>query len=341
MNDKETLLEVRHLKKYFPVDSGLFSAKKKKGFVKAVDDISFSVNRGDVFGIVGESGCGKTTVLKLLLKLLDATEGEILFNGRDICTMDRTEKKELRAHVQTVMQDPYGSLSPRMRVKNIIGEPLEIQRKDMSAKQRQERVNELLKLVKLSPEAGNNYPHEFSGGQRQRIAIARALALQPELILLDEPVSALDVSVQAQLMNELMDLSKELGLTYIVVAHNLAVIRFMCNRMMVMYLGQIMEYGDCEEIFERRLHPYTKALFQAALSPDPRQKKTGQTISGELPSPIDLPSGCRFHTRCPYCTELCCQQEPPTEDCGDNHTIKCHHWRAIENGELVPKEELY
>lgn len=340
MTNNETLLEVKNLKEYFPMDNGLFS-KKNKGFVKAVDDISFTVNHGDIFGIVGESGCGKTTVLKLLLNLLNATDGKILFRGHDISSMSRREKKAFHAHVQAVLQDPYGSLSPRMRVKNIIGEPLEIQRKDMSAKQRQERVNELLKLVKLNPEVGNNYPHEFSGGQRQRIAIARALALQPELILLDEPVSALDVSVQAQLMNELVDLSKELGLTYVVVAHNLAVIRFMCNRMMVMYLGQIMEYGDCEEIFERRLHPYTKALFQAALSPDPRQKKTGQTISGDMPSPVDLPSGCRFHTRCPYCTELCCQQEPPTESCGDNHTIKCHYWREIENGELVPKEELY
>ena len=325
---EEKLLDVKHLCKHFPVDSHLF-AKKTNLVVKAVDDVTFCVNRGDVFGVVGESGCGKTTLLKMLLQMIEPTSGEIVFDGEELTKLSRAEKKAFRARVQPVLQDPYSSLSPRMKIKNIIAEPLEVQRKDLSHAQIQERVKELLRQVKLDPAAGENYPHEFSGGQRQRIAIARALALEPDLILLDEPVSALDVSVQAQLMNELMDIHDAMGITYVVVAHNLAVIRFMCNRMIVMYLGQIMEYGDCEEIFEKRLHPYTQALFQAALSPDPHQKREAANLSDDLPSPIDLPSGCHFRTRCPYATEQCACEEPKLEDCGGNHQIRCHRWREI------------
>lgn len=330
MNENKPLLEVKNLRKYFPVGSKLFSSTSKNLNVKAIDDITFTVKKGDVFGIVGESGCGKSTVLKVLLKMLEPTDGEIFMEGNDITKMGKNEVKRLRSRVQTVLQDPYSSLSPRMKVRDIIAEPLEIHRKDMSRKDIDKRIEELLKFVKLDPSAANNYPHEFSGGQRQRIAIARALGLEPDLILLDEPVSALDVSVQAQLMNDLMDIREQMDVTYIVVAHNLAVVNFMCNRMMVMYLGQIMEYGDCEEIFEKKLHPYTQALFKAALSPDPRQIQEGEAIKGELPSPIDLPTGCRFHTRCPYVTQKCTVEEPPLETCGEDHIVKCFHWRNLK-----------
>lgn len=332
MKENKPLLEVNNLKKYFPVGNGMFS-KKKDVYVKAIDDISFYVNRGDVFGIVGESGCGKSTVLKVLLQMLEPTSGKVYFAGNDLFKMSKTEKHRFRARTQTVMQDPYASLSPRMRVKDIIAEPLEVQRKELSRKEIRERVDELLRFVKLDPVFGNNYPHEFSGGQRQRIAIARALALKPELILLDEPVSALDVSVQAQLMNELMDIRKQMDVTYIVVAHNLAVIRYMCNRMMVMYLGQIMEYGDCENIFECRRHPYTQMLFKSALSPDPHRVEETSVFNGDLPSPIDLPTGCRFHTRCPYATKKCASIEPVMEQCGENHFVKCHYWKNFKNQE--------
>lgn len=331
-DETETLLNIKDLSKYFSADSRLFS-KKTNAVVKAVDHINFQVKQEDVFGIVGESGCGKTTVLKMLLQMIEPTSGEILFHGDNILTMNKERKRQYRGKVQTVMQDPYSSLSPRMRIRDIISEPMEIQRKDMTKKQRMDRVNEMLTLVKLSPEAGNNYPHEFSGGQRQRIAIARALSLQPELVLLDEPVSALDVSVQAQLMNDLMDIRDKTGITYVVVAHNLAVIRFMCNRMMVMYLGQVMEYGDCETIFKHTYHPYTQALFHAALSPDPRKQNEGKALSGELPSPIDMPSGCHFHTRCPYATEKCSMEEPVIENCGEGHIVKCHYWKNFQKAE--------
>ena len=338
-SESGALLEVAKLKKYFPADSKLFSIGKDKAFVKAVDDISFTVKRGDVFGVVGESGCGKTTVLKMLLKMLEPTDGTMLFCGKNICAMNKQETKIFRSRVATVMQDPFGSLSPRMQVKDIIAEPLQIHRKGISKKEVQERVDEVLSFVKMDPSMGSNYPHEFSGGQRQRIAIARALSLKPDLVLLDEPVSALDVSVQAQLMNELMDIRESMHVTYVVVAHNLAVIRFMCNRMMVLYLGKIMEYGDCEEIFEKRLHPYTKALFNAALSPDPYVRREKSAISGDLPSPINLPAGCRFHTRCPYAKDRCAKEEPQLEYCGEDHLIVCHHWRDIQSDELKTDKE--
>lgn len=322
----EPLFEAKNFRKYFTVKKSLFSIQKS--MVKAVDDINFKVYPNDVFGIVGESGCGKTTVLKALLLLHELTSGELLFKGKDVTKMNRKEINSYKSKVQTVMQDPYSSLSPRLKIRDIISEPIKIHTK-LSREQINARVEELLLLVKLGKDAADYYPHEFSGGQRQRIAIARAIGLYPELILLDEPVSALDVSVQAQLMNELMDLHDTLKLTYIVVAHNLAVIRFMCNRMMVMYLGQIVEYGSCEDVFEHQLHPYTQALFKAALTPDPLMAENAETIQGEIPSPIDPPSGCHFHTRCPFATDLCSQEEPATESIGEDHVVKCHHWKQI------------
>jgi oligopeptide/dipeptide ABC transporter ATP-binding protein len=323
----DILLEVRDLKKYYPVTKGLIFSKVIAQ-VKAVDGISFTVNQGDVFGIVGESGCGKTTTIKMILLLENITSGNILFDNKDISRLSRAQIKEYRSSVQAMFQDPYSSLNPTMKIGDFIAEPmvvnLHLTRKDIK-----ERVAQMLVEVKLPPTDAELYPHEFSGGQRQRIALARAIGIRPKLVILDEPVSALDVSVRAQLMNLLMDIQRKLRLTYIIVAHDLAVVRHMSSRMAVMYLGKIVEYGDSEKIYNRRLHPYTQALLSAALPSNPDSIQEEIVLPGEVPSPINPPIGCHFHPRCNYSKEICREVEPLLESAEADHTVACHFWKDL------------
>lgn len=330
------LLQAEDLCKFYPIRKGVFGRKTGQ-VVKSVNHISFTVNEGDVFGIVGESGCGKSTTLKMILLLEEITGGRLLFEGRDITGFKDEALRYYHRSVQTMLQDPYASLSPRMRIRDIIAEPLEINT-EYSREEIDRLVAKNLADVKLSPESAHLFPHEFSGGQRQRIALARAMALEPKLVLLDEPVSALDVSVRAQLMNLLMDIQRAYGLTYIIVAHDLAVIRYMCNRMMVMYLGKIVEYGDSEAIFRAKYHPYTKALFAAALPNDPDRREEDNIVAGEIPSPIDPPSGCFFHPRCPYARDICRREEPALERIGEDYCVACHFWREIPAEEAEPSD---
>lgn len=317
---EENILTVRNLKKYFPL-SRLF--EKEQGFVRAVDDVSFSIAAGEAFGVVGESGCGKSTMGKVILRLLQPTEGEIIFMGQNIAQCSKKQLRLLRRQMQFVFQDPFGSLDPHMKVRNIIGEPLYINRiakgKELAA-----RVNQLLVDVGLSAEHGDRYPHEFSGGQRQRIGIARALALRPRLIVCDEPVSALDVSNQAQILNLLDDLKKQYGFTYIFIAHGLAAVRYISTRIGVMYLGKMVEIGETDAVCHNGLHPYTQALLSAALDPDPNVRTQRILLDGDVPSPVDPPSGCRFHTRCPYRKQICEIAEPSLLDTGNQHLVACH-----------------
>jgi oligopeptide/dipeptide ABC transporter ATP-binding protein len=319
----EIVLTIDSLKKYYGMGGG-FAFFGDKQELKAVDDISFHIRRGETFGLVGESGCGKTTTAKTVLGLESPTAGTISFEGQDISTMDRVGKKNFRSNVQAVFQDPWSSLNPRMRVRSIVGEPLEIAT-SMTKKQIADRVGDLLTEVGLNPYQANLYPHEFSGGQRQRIGIARSLSLNPELIILDEPVSALDVSIRAQIMNLLVDLQKEHNLSYLLIAHNLATVRYMCHRVGVMYLGKIVEHGDTDPLFDNALHPYTKALISAALPSHPDIVREEIILPGEVPSPINPPSGCTFNPRCPMKIGDLCEQLPPklaNEE--EGHTVSCH-----------------
>ena len=322
----ETLLEVQDIKKYYPVSRGLI--RKTRAYVKAVDKISFTVNKGDVFSLIGESGCGKTTTSKLILRLEKLTGGSILYRGNDICQLSGEDLKEYHRSVQAMFQDPYGSLDPRMKIRDIIAEPIEnnlrLQKTEID-----ERVNDILNEVKLNPESIRMYPHEFSGGQRQRIALARAIVIKPDLVILDEPVSALDVSVRAQLMNLLMDIQQETGLTYIIIAHDLATVRHMSNRMAIMYLGKIVEYGDSETIFKECLHPYTKMLFSAALPSRPGMQRERSKIIGEVPNPINPPTGCYFHPRCSFNKDICRELEAQMDTAGHDHYVACHLWDKI------------
>ncbi|MHB8867963.1 MAG: ABC transporter ATP-binding protein [Thermoleophilia bacterium] len=322
------LLQTRNLKKHFPLTKGAL-IHRVIGHVKAVDGISFDVFEGDVFGIVGESGCGKTTTLKMILGLEDQTDGEIIFDDRDVSRLTGKELKWYRRSVQTMFQDPYSSLNPRMKVGDFLREPISIHLK-LNKAETTDRINRVLDEVCLCRSSADLYPHEFSGGQRQRIALARAIVLEPRLVVLDEPVSALDVSVQAQLMNLLLDIKEERGFSYLVIAHNLSVVRYLCNRMAVMYLGKIVECGDSEEIYQRRLHPYTKALFSAALPAEPDAVDEEIILSGEVPSPISAPSGCHFHPRCLYAQDVCREVEPLLEEVERDHQVSCHFWRDIE-----------
>jgi len=298
----EALLEVKGLKKHFPIQGGVIS--RTVGYVYAVDGVTFDVRKGETLGLVGESGCGKTTVGRCVLRLLEPTTGEVLFENRDILTLNDKQMRKLRANMQIVFQDPYASLNPRWTIKNIVGEPLLVN-KIARGEELRSRVLELLKRVGLSEDHMSRFAHEFSGGQRQRIGIARALALNPKFIVLDEPTSSLDVSVQAQTLNIIRNLQHDLGLTYLFISHNLSVIKHMSDRIAVMYLGKIVELAPKQELFKRQLHPYTQALFQAIPIPDPEIQRKRVILKGDVPSPVNPPKGCRFHPRCPIAIEEC------------------------------------
>ena len=315
----EVLLKVEHLRKWFPVNKWFF---EKQRYVKAVDDVSFEVKKGETLGLVGESGCGKSTLARVVLQLIKRNEGTVEFEGVELTAMKKKELNKIRKEMQIVFQDPFKSLHPRMRVGQSIGAPLVISRTMTNKEERQKRVLELMERVGLNSEQFDRYPHEFSGGQRQRIVIARALATNPKLLVCDEPVSALDVSVRAQVLNLLKELQREFDLTYIFISHDLSVVEYVCDRIAVMYLGKIVELGTTEQIFNDPHHPYTKALLSAA--PDLNDPHKDRIIlEGDIPSPIDPPSGCRFHTRCPYATERCSKECPSTVDLGNGHSVAC------------------
>ena len=316
------ILQAQDLVKHFPVTQGLVWTKVV-GWVKAVDGISFSIQEGETLAIVGESGCGKTTTAKLILRLEKPTDGQVLVDGKNIHTLNGTELKEYRTTVQAVFQDPWSSLSPRMRVREIVAEPLVVNRK-MSSEEVKHRVAEILASVGLRPQQANLYPHEFSGGQRQRIAVASALVSSPKLIVLDEPVSALDVSIRAQIMNLLVDLQRQYNVSYLLIAHHLATTRYMAHEVAVMYLGKIVERSKTKELFRNPLHPYTKALFSAALPAHPDVTREEIILPGEVPSPINPPSGCHFHPRCPFAMPRCAEIEPEEKEIAAGHTVACH-----------------
>lgn len=318
----EKLLEIRDLKKHFPVTKGIVF-QKVIGLVKAVDGVSYDINAGETVGLVGESGCGKTTTSKLVLLLEKPTGGEIVFRGQDIQTLQRKDLRSYRRGVQAVFQDPFSSLNPRIRVGDIIAEPVVVN-EALPKAEIKERVQELLRFVGLSPNAVNLFPHEFSGGQRQRIAIARALSLNPSLIILDEPVSALDVSIRAQIMNLLQDLQQQFGLSYLLIAHDLAAVLHLSTTIAVMYLGKIVEFATSNDLRHKPLHPYTQALFSAALPSHPDEQREEIIIPGEVPSPLNPPSGCRFHPRCPFVKPVCSEVEPILRPVADGHQVACH-----------------
>jgi peptide/nickel transport system ATP-binding protein len=323
-NGATPLVETIHMKKYFPIKAGLLQREVAR--VHAVDDVSIQVFEGETLGLVGESGCGKSTFGRTIVRLLEPTDGDVRFQGKSIAKLKTRALRPLRREMQMVFQDPYASLNPRKRVGSIIGTPLKIHGIG-DAGERRTRVQELLEVVGLSPEHYNRFPHEFSGGQRQRIGVARALALRPKLIVADEPVSALDVSIQAQMINLLEELQDEFSLTYVFIAHDLGVVRHVSDRIAVMYLGKLVELSPAEELYQRPIMPYTEALLSAVPIPDPDLSAQRERIvlEGDVPSPIDPPSGCRFHPRCRYATEICSQVEPPLADYGNGHLAACHH----------------
>jgi oligopeptide transport system ATP-binding protein len=322
---REVLLEVRNLKKYFPITSGLI-IQRHVGDVKAVDDISFHVFRGETLGLVGESGCGKSTTGRTVLQLYRATAGSVLFEGVDLVALKGEDMRKMRRRMQMIFQDPYASLNPRMTVGKIIAEPLLVHKVGSSNKEREERVEYLLDKVGLNPYFVNRYPHEFSGGQRQRIGVARALALDPSFICCDEPISALDVSIQAQVVNLLEELQNELGLTYLFIAHDLSMVRHICSRVAVMYLGKIVEVADTEVLYTNPLHPYTQALLSAVPVPDPKVEAHRRRIilKGDVPSPINPPNGCNFNTRCPVAVDVCHGEDPELIEVQPSHWVSCY-----------------
>jgi len=329
VKDNDVLLEVSNLKMYFPITQGIL-LQRKVGDVRAVDNVSFSIRRGETLGLVGESGCGKSTTGRSILQLYRPTGGSVKFGDTELTSLKGEELRKMRRRMQMIFQDPYASLNPRMTVGDIIGEPLDIHHL-AKGKARQERVQELLRLVGLNPYFANRYPHEFSGGQRQRIGVARALAVEPEFIVCDEPVSALDVSIQAQIINLLEELQGEFGLTYLFIAHDLSVVRHISDRVAVMYVGKMVELADRNALYQRPLHPYTKALMSAVPVPDPEVEGRRQRVilTGDVPSPVNPPSGCRFHPRCRYAKEVCSVKEPEFKVVEPDHWVACHFWDQI------------
>jgi oligopeptide transport system ATP-binding protein len=318
------LVQIHHLKKHFPIHSGLI-IQRHVGAVKAVDDVSFDIYQGETLGLVGETGCGKTTVGRTMLRLYEPTSGQIIFEGRDITALRESDLRRTRARMQMIFQDPYASLNPRMTVGSIISAPLDVHGVE-KGKQKRDHVQDLLRMVGLNPDFVNRYPHEFSGGQRQRIGIARALAVSPALIVCDEPISSLDVSIQAQVVNLLEELQAQLGLTYLFIAHDLSMVRHISNRMAVMYLGKIVELADRDEIYTNSLHPYTQALMSAVPVPDPDIAKARRRVilEGDIPSPANPPVGCNFNTRCPIAQEICFKDEPDYREIKPKHWVACH-----------------
>src|SRR4051812_41822643 len=331
----DPILEVEHLVKHFPIKSGIFFDREVAS-VKAVDDVSLTLHEGETLGLVGESGCGKSTLCRTIVQLLRPTAGSVKFRGKELVGLSRKKLRPARHDIQLLFQDTYASLNPRKRVGQIIGDPLQLHGLASGTQLRRE-VQQLMERVGLQPEHYNRYPHEFSGGQRQRIGIARALALRPKLIIADEPVSALDVSIQAQIINLLEDLQDEFNLSYIFVAHDLGVVRHVSDRIAVMYLGKIVERSPSEVLYERPIHPYSVALLSAVPIPDPKAnaERTPIVLEGDVPSPVNPPSACRFHTRCPWATEICSQDEPPLADYGEGQAAACHHPRNVDGEEIA------
>ena len=325
MSQAETLLEIKHLKEYFDINTGMFSSKP----LKAVDDVSFAIRKGETLGLVGESGCGKTTVGRTLLHLYKPTAGEIWFKGKQIVT--KKDIAEYRKKTAMVFQDPYSSLNPRMTVSDIIGEPLDIHKMYTDKKERMDKIYAMMAKVGLNSEHASRYAHEFSGGQRQRIGIARSLVTNPEFVVCDEPVSALDVSIQAQVINMFDDLQKEMNLTYLFIAHDLLVVRHISDRIAVMYLGKLVELADAKEIYDHPLHPYSKSLMSAVPVPDPQIARANQRVvlSGDIPSPLNAPSGCPFRTRCPYACDACAEAMPELKELSPGHFVACHRAEEI------------
>ena len=324
----EHLAEVKKLKKYYPAKKKLF---KERQYVKAVDDVSFYIDKGETFGVVGESGCGKSTLCKTMIRLTEPTGGSVFFNGRDIASLSPEEMRLMRQHIQIIFQDPYASLNPRMTVRELIKAPLDIF-SDASEEEKMEEVFSAMELVGLNREFMNKYPHEFSGGQRQRIMIARALILRPEFVCCDEPVSALDVSVRAQVLNLMKDLQEKLSLTYLFISHDLSVVRYLCDRIAVMYLGRIVEIAEKDELYDNTYHPYTRCLISSIPIPDPEVKRHAMILEGDVPSPYNPPAGCHFHTRCPYATKECSERYPELREVAPGHSVACHFAEKIREG---------
>ena len=334
----EYILEVRNLKKYFPIEKNLFG--KPTRYLKAVDDISFKIEKGTAIGVVGESGCGKTTLGRTILKLYEADGGEIFFEGRNLNGISKKEMRKLRTEMQLIFQDPYSSLPPRMTIGNIIAEAVRVHR-IVPAEDVTSYVRDIMKKCGLQPQHYDRYPHEFSGGQRQRICIARALAVNPKLVICDEPVSALDVSIQAQIINLLKELQNNLGLTYVFISHDLSVVKYITDRILVMYLGNMMEYGDTKALFANPLHPYTQALFSAVPIPDPDVKMQRIILEGDIPSPASPPRGCKFHTRCSKCMKVCKYLQPEYVEAEEGHFVSCHLYNPTVMDDLSKYDEEY
>ncbi len=330
-NERTPLLKVEHLSKEFPAESGMFAKRFSKRVVSAVNDISFEIYPGETFGLVGESGCGKSTTGRTIMRLTKPTAGKVFFQGKDVAEMSKHEIKDMRREMQFIFQDPYASLNPRMTIGEIVSEPMTIHGVG-TKEERIERVRELLDVVGLNPEHINRYPHEFSGGQRQRVGIARALAVDPEFIVCDEPVSALDVSIQAQVVNMFEDLQQEMGLTYLFIAHDLSVVKHISNRIGVMYLGKLVELADSFELIAHSVHPYTRSLISAIPVADPVMARQSHRIvlQGDVPSPLNPPSGCRFRTRCPYADERCAAEVPEFKEVSSGHWAACHHLDKVK-----------